>query len=72
MCQMNTWVERIARRQAHMAGHAPSHSPSPEASPDDEDDADSSSDDEMTTSQWLTLCHLWQKGEVVLGLKAVL
>ena len=61
---------------------SPSPSPSPKASEDedandgsgdndedeDEDkDASSSSDEEMTVSQWLTLCHSWQKGEVVLG-----
>ena len=37
---------------------------------DDEDkdeDASSSDDEEMTASQWLTPCHSWQKGEVVLG-----
>ena len=55
MCQMNTWVSRIARLQVRMASLAPSPSPSPEALPDDEvdddeDDVDSSSDDEMTTS----------------------
>ena len=60
-----------------MAGLAPSPSPSLEASPDDdidddEDDADSYDDDEMTTSQWLTLCHSWKKGGVVLGLWVVL
>ena len=67
---MNNWVSRIARRQARISGFAPSPSPSPEASADegddaddDEDDASSSSDYEMTTSQWLALCHLWQKGE---------
>ena len=54
MCQMNTRVGHIARRQARMAGLALSPSPSPEASlddEDDEDDADSSSDDKITTSQ---------------------
>ena len=62
MCQMNTRVGHIARRQARMA----SLTPSPEASTDDvddeeddassscddeEDDASSSCDDEMMTSQ---------------------
>ena len=56
MCQMNTRVGRIARRQAHMVGLAPSPSPSLEAPPDDEvdddeDDVHSSGDDKMTTSQ---------------------
>ena len=73
MCQMNTQVGCIARWQARMAGFAPFPSPSPEASTDEDDDAgadedvaSSSIDDEMTTSQWLTLCHSWQKGEVIL------
>ena len=53
MCQMNTRVGCVARRQARMAGLAPSPSPSPETSLDNEvvDDADSSDDDKMTTSQ---------------------
>ena len=58
MCQMNTRVGRIARRQACMVGFASSPFPSLEASAnegddvdDDEDDASSSDDDEMTTSQ---------------------
>ena len=51
LCQMNTRVRCIPRRQAHMVGLAPSPCPSLEASPDDEDGVDSSSDDEMTTSQ---------------------
>ena len=72
LCQMNTRVRCIPRRQAHMVGLAPSPSPSLEASPDDEDGVESSSDDEMTTSQWLALCHSWQKGGVVLGLRVVL
>ena len=69
---MNTRVDRIAHRQARMASFAPSPSPEcPVASPsvdneDDENDASSPGDDEMMTSQWLTLCHSWQKKEVVL------
>ena len=64
LCQVNTRVGRIARRQAHLSGFVLSPSPSPEASKDedadhstsdaddDEDkDANSSSDEEMTTSQ---------------------
>ena len=39
---------------------------------DKDEDASSSGDDEMTASQWLTLCHSWQKGEVVLGIRAVI
>ena len=72
MCQMNTWVGRIAHRQARIASFAPPF-PSPKASVDeddvDDDDASSSSDDEMTTSKWLALCHSWQKGGVVLVLR---
>ena len=73
LSQVNTHVGRIAWRNAHLGGFTASPSPSLKASTDedveDSDDVDtnSSSDDEMTTSQWLTLCHSWQKGEVVLG-----
>ena len=50
---MNTCVDRIARRQAHLGGFVESPFPSLEASKDDDDDdededASSSSDDEMT------------------------
>ena len=80
ICQVNTCVEGIAHWQAHLGGFAASPFPSPEASTDEngdtgddeDDDANSSSGDKMTTSQWLTLCHLWQKREVVLGLRVVL
>ena len=62
LCQVNTYVGRIARRQARLSGFAASPFPSPEASAnkdsddgadnDDEDeDASFSSDEEMTTSQ---------------------
>ena len=57
MCQMNTRIGRIARRQTLMPSFAPSPSlEHPTASPsmddkDDADDAGSSDDDEMTTSQ---------------------
>ena len=57
MCQVNTRVKRIARRQARLGGFAPSPSPSPEALADedniagDDEDDDSSDDDEMMTSQ---------------------
>ena len=56
MCQVNTHVGCIARRQACLGGFAPSPSPSPEASvnedgDDDDEDASFSSDDEMTTSR---------------------
>ena len=78
MCQMNTHVGRIARRQARFGHFAASPSPSLEAlvdkdgdgdgdDEDADDDASSSGDDKMMISQWLTLCHLWQKGGIVLG-----
>ena len=74
LCQVNTHVDRIAWQQARFGSFAASPSPSLEASTDeddndgdDEDDASSSSDDKMMTSQWLALCHSWQKGGVVLG-----
>ena len=59
LCQVNTRVGRIVRRQAVMGGFTASPSPSPQASEDegDDDDADededanSFSDDEMTASQ---------------------
>ena len=77
ICQINTWVSRITRKQARMVGYASSPSPSPEAShddvvDDDEDEADSSGDDKMTTFQWLALCHSWQKGGSSFGLRVVL
>ena len=65
LCQVNTCVSRIARRQACLGGFVESPSPPPEASKDDEaseddddsddddddvdGDASSSSDDEMST-----------------------
>ena len=64
MYQVNTYVSRIARRQAHLGGFVESPSPSLEASEDKDnggdfngDDANekkafsSSGDEEMTTSQ---------------------
>ena len=56
LCQVNTCISRIARRQARFGGFTTSLSPSPEVSADedgddDEDeDANSSNDDEMTIS----------------------
>ena len=51
MCEMNTKVGCIARRQARMAGFAPSSKASPDDAADDyEDNVDSSNDDEMSTS----------------------
>ena len=54
LCQVNTCIDRIARRQAVIGGFVASPYPSLEASADedgdDEDDASSFSDDEMTTS----------------------
>ena len=80
MCQVNTLIGRIACWEACLGGFVASSSPSPRASEDEDgdtsddedDDASSSSDDEMKISQWLTLCHLWRKGKVVLGMKVVL
>ena len=77
MCQVNTHIGRNARQQARLHGFTPFPSPSLEAlankdGDDDYDDVSFSSDDEMTTSQWLTLCHSWQKGEVVSGLRVIL
>ena len=57
LCQVNTRVGRIARRQACLGGFTASPSPSPEALANedgddgDDEDASSSNDDEMTTSQ---------------------
>ena len=76
LCQVNTRVSCIAWQQACLGGFTASPSPFPKVSADkdgedidDGDDANTSSfsNDEMTTSRWLTLCHSWQKGRVVLG-----
>ena len=53
LCQVNTRVDHIAWRHAHLGGFAASPSPSLEASVNedgDDEDANSYSDDEMTTS----------------------
>ena len=65
-----------------MGGFTASPSPSPQASEDEGNDADddadededasSSGDEEMTASQWLAICHSWQKWEVVLGMRVVI
>ena len=65
LCQVNTRVGHIARRQACLGGFVESPSPSSEASEDEDDDGDSNdkdndededanwfSDDEMST--WFT------------------
>ena len=59
LCQVNTRVGRIARRQAIMVGFTVASSPSPPASEDEsdegsdsaneDDDASSPNDDEMST-----------------------
>ena len=59
LCQVNTHVGHIARRQARLGGFVESPSPPPEASEDDDDsdnddddedgDASSPNDDEMYT-----------------------
>ena len=55
MCQINTRVSHITRRQAHLSGFAPSlealTDEDVDAGDDNEDDASSSSDSEMTISQ---------------------
>ena len=79
--QVNIRVGRISRWQASMGGFAPEATPSPpppvasdfededDDHGDDDDasddaDGDASSTDEIST--WhSTLCHSWQKGEVV-------
>ena len=70
LCPVNTRVGCIARRQAAMGGFTTYTSPSPLTLKDESDDgsdsddvdeddgASSSSDEEITVSQWLTLCHL--------------
>ena len=45
LCQVNTYVGRITRRQAHLGGFMASPSPFPEAFVDEDDDGDSNSDD---------------------------
>ena len=81
LCQVNTCVGHIAWRQACLGGFTASPSPSPKASVDkdgedsddgDDEDASFSSDNEMTTSWWLTFCHLWQKGGSSFGMRVVL
>ena len=37
-----------------------------------DENASSFNDEEMTASQWLALCHSWQKGGVVLAIKVVI
>ena len=46
LCQVNTRVSRITRRQAHLGGFVESPSPSPKASEDKDDDGDSDDDDD--------------------------
>ena len=54
LCQVNTHVGRIARRQARLGGFVESPSPSLEASEDEDDDGNSDGDnndeDEDTSS----------------------
>ena len=82
--QVNTRVSRIEWWQARLGGFVESLSPSPKSSEDKDDngdsdgatdkdkDASSSSDDKMIASQWLTICHSWEKGGVVLGMRVVM
>ena len=46
LCQVNTRVGRIARRQARLGGFIESSSPSLEVSEDEDDDGDSDDDDD--------------------------
>ena len=82
---VNTCVGCIAQRQACLGGFVESSSSFLEASEDEDDNFDSNGgdadedknasffdDDEATTSQWLALCHSWQKGEVVLDMRVIM
>ena len=46
LCQVNTCVGHITRRQARLGGFVESPSPSREASEDEDDDGDSDNDDD--------------------------
>ena len=46
LCQVNTRVSHIARRQARLSGFIEFPSPSPKASEDEDDDGDSDNDDD--------------------------
>ena len=46
LCQVNTRVNRIARRQAHLGDFVESSSPSLKASEDKDNDGDSDDDDD--------------------------
>ena len=46
LCQVNTYVGRIAQRQARLGGFVVSPSPSPKAFEDEDDDGDSNDDDD--------------------------
>ena len=46
LCQVNTRVDRIAGRQAHLGGFVASPSPFPEAYEDEDNDGDSNGDDD--------------------------
>ena len=46
LCQVNTRVDRITRRHAHLGGFVKSPSSSPKASKDEDDDGDSDNDDD--------------------------
>ena len=50
LCQVNTSVGRITRRQAHLGCFVESPSPSPEASEDKDDDGDCNDDDDEDAS----------------------
>ena len=46
LCQVNTCVNRIAHRQAHLGGFMVSPSPSSKASENEDNDGDSDNDDD--------------------------
>ena len=56
LCQVNTRVSRIARRQARLGGFVASPSPSPEASEDEDDDGDFGNDDDANADKDVSSC----------------
>ena len=64
---MSTSIGHITRQQPCLSGFVPSPSPNPSVESSNSGDDDgynafgSTHDEDMTVSQWFTLCHLWQK-----------
>ena len=56
LCQVNTHVSCIARRQARLGGFVASPSPSPEASEDEDDDGDFGNDDDANADEDVSSC----------------